>query len=155
MLTEICQYLHNWFDRYQPKWYGKMEIRDGRIYKNDAVIELVSGQYYRLIGTLFNDGVHQYTGESDASLYNEVFNGAVWSMAVPPTIISLANEIEAWQGKYGGIDSAAMSPYNSESFGGYSYSKSGGGSASSADGNQPGTWEAAFASRLSLWRKIP
>lgn len=158
MLTEICQYLHNWFDRNQPKYFGKMEVRDGYIFLNDVALDLVPGQYYRVIGSLFSDGVHKYTGQpAEIELPSETFNGAVWGMAVPPDVIDLAKEIEAWQTKYGGVDSTLMSPFNSESFGGYSYSKSGGGASASAGtgGTQPGTWQSAFESRLNLWRKIP
>ena len=58
-----------------------------------------------------------------------------------------------WSDKYLGVDSAAMSPFNSESFGGYSYSKSGG-SSSSGNVDLSGTWQGAFADRLNNWRKI-
>ena len=154
MLTEICMYLKNWFDRNQPKYFGAFVVNDGRIFLNDVAVDLVPGQYYRVVGSLFNDGVHKYTGDADAKLTDESFRGAVWSMAVPPDVIDLAEDIEAWQEKNGSLDSANMSPFNSESFGGYSYSKSGGGSsASTGGGAQPGTWQAAFESRLALWRK--
>lgn len=151
ILTEICQNLRNWFDRDQKKWRGKLEIIDGELYVNDEHISLQTGQYFRIIGSLFNDGVHVY-GEN--SLVNELpFSGAVWSMAVPPAVIALAGEIEEWQQKYGSIDSTAMSPFSSESFGGYSYSKSGG---SSSDGSAGagGGWQSVFAKRLNAWRKI-
>ena len=153
MLTEICQFLKNWFDRGQPKYFGKFVVSGGKIYLNDVEIDLVAGQYYRIVGSLFSDGVHKYTGQADLDLKDEEFRGAVWSMAIPPDVVKLASEIAEWQTKYGGVGSVAMSPFNSESFGGYSYSKSGGGSSDSVTGSQPGTWESAFASRLALWRK--
>lgn len=150
MLTEICQELRNWFDRGLPKWYGTFDIIDGQI--DSSVSEfLKAGQYYRIVGSLFNDGVHKYTGEADNTLADESFEGAVWSMAVPPFIESLAQKIGAWIDKYGGIDSAAMSPYNSESFGGYSYSKGGG---SSDSGGSGADWRRQFARDLDPWRKI-
>lgn len=154
MLTEICQYLCNWFNR-KPngedytKWAGTFHISSGSI----AGVELVQGQYYRIMGSLFNDGVHKY-GDPDDMLTDEEFEGMVWSMGVPPQVVSLANDIAAWQTKYGGVDSQAMSPFNSESFGGYSYSKSGGGSAGGSDSAGAGTWQSVFASRLNMWRKI-
>ena len=86
-------------------------------------------------------------------LHDENFSGAVWAMAVPPTAIALSEEIEAWQAKYGSVDSAAMSPFNSESFGGYSYTKSTGGSYSSGSGGNP-SWQSVFADKLNRWRKI-
>ena len=150
MLTEICQYLNNWFDRGQKKWFSEFEISDNKITIDGAELPLVEGQYIRIVGSLFNDGV--YLVSPDMRLKDENFNGAVWSMAVPQVVVDLAVEVASWVEKYGGADSANMSPYNSESFGGYSYSKSGGGSAS--DGSGAGTWQSAFASRLALWRKI-
>lgn len=52
---------------------------------------------------------------------DESFTGYIWALAIPKAIFSLADEISAWLEKYG---EAAASPYTSESFGGYSYSKS-------------------------------
>ncbi len=153
MLTEICQYLKNWFDRDQAKYFGKFEVKNGVVYMNDVALDLLPGQYYRIIGSIFNDGVRMYEGQSDNELKDESFTGAVWSMAIPPDVIALAGEIEAWQAKYGGVNSVTMSPFNSESFGGYSYSKSGGGASAGGGGAQPGTWQAAFEARLNLWRK--
>lgn len=148
MLTEICQYLHNWFD--VAKFYGKFRISDGHIESyNDGDIGLIEGQYFRIVGSLLNDGVHQYPSEG---LKDETFDGAIWSMALPPAVLSLSEEIDSWQAKHGGVNSYAMSPYNSESFGGYSYSKSSGGS---AEGGGNGGWQSAFANRLNSWRKLP
>ena len=151
MLTEICQNLRNWFDRGQSKYYGKITIRDGVLSMEDSGFAMQEGQYYRVIGSLFNDGVHRY---NESLTDEETFEGAVWSMAIPPAVIELAEEIEAWQAKYGSADSLAMSPFNSESFGGYSYSKSGGGSGSASGNGAAGTWQGVFSKRLNAWRKI-
>ena len=149
-LTEVCQHLKNWFNRKPngadlPKWQGTFTIANGSL-QNSSLVE---GQYFRILGSLFNDGVHKV---GDA-LTDEVFEGAVWSMAIPQEVVDLAAEIGEWQDKYGGVDSTNLSPYNSESFGGYSYSKSGGGAASTASGGA-GTWQSVYASRLNMWRKI-
>ena len=150
MLTEICQYLKNWFNRKPdgtdyPKYTGDFVIADGEI----NIDELAEGQYFRIIGSLFNDGVHQYgTGE----LKDEEFEGEVWSMGVPPEVVSLANDIDAWMQKYGDVDSVAMSPYQSESFDGYSYTKQQG--YASTGGGMLTSWNAVFSSRLAPWRKI-
>ena len=144
MIAELCKELRNYdFNKGAEKIFGEFSIVDGELVLDDVV----EGQYFRIVGSLFNDGVYKYphTFEKD-----EVFKGAVWAMAIPEEVIALADEIEQWQAKYGGINSANMSPYNSESFGGYSYSKGGGGS---GDGSA-GTWQTAFASRLNKWRKI-
>lgn len=155
MLTEICQYLKNWFDKDEfhnplPFWEGEFRISEGQLDLGD---ELLDGQYFRIVGSVLNEGVHQY--HSTETLTDEVFTGRVQSMAVPQVILSIANEIADWQNKYGGADSVAMSPFNSESFGGYSYSKSGAGAGnSSSGGSGAGGWQSIFASRLSPWRKI-
>lgn len=146
MLTLICQDIHNWFDRNQPKWYGSFTISADGTISHDGM-ELKQGQYFRIIGSSFNDGVHLYPA-SDAVA--EVFEGAIWAMAVPPAVVALADKIQKWNDKYGDIDSASMSPYNSESFGGYSYSKSATGGV-----NGEGTWHSVFASELRPWRKLP
>ena len=71
----------------------------------------------------------------------------MWALAVPKAVIDLSVEIEAWQEKNG---EAVASPYQSESFGGYSYTKR-------SAGNDSGTlngWHDAFRSRLNDWRKL-
>lgn len=149
MLTEICQYLHNWFDRDQAKFYGKFEISNGNIFSfNDGELQLKEGQCFRVIGSLLNDGVHQYPSEG---LKDETFEGAVWFCAVPPKIVALSKDIQKWQTKFGDAESQAMSPYQSESFGGYSYSKGG----STDDTGANGGWQSVFAYRLKPWRKLP
>lgn len=153
ILTEVCQEIRNWFDRNQSKYYGKITISGGVLSVEDDSFGLQAGQYYRIIGSLFNDGVHKYD-DSDTLTDEDTFEGAVWSMAIPPAVVALAKDIEDWQAKYGGVDSQAMSPFNSESFGGYSYSKSGGGSGASSTNGGAGTWQGVFAKRLNAWRKI-
>lgn len=151
ILTEICQELRNWFDRNQNKYHGKISIHDGVLSVNDSSFILQTGQYYRIIGSLFNDGVHVY---GDQLVDENEFEGSVWSMAVPPAVIALAEDIEAWQNKYGSVNSQAMSPFSSESFGGYSYSKATSGGNSSGGTSGSGTWQGVFAKRLNAWRKI-
>jgi hypothetical protein len=140
MLTEICEYLNNYF--WRQKINGKFTISDGTFTSSF----LKEGQYFRILGSLFNDGVYKYPA---TDLTDETFEGQLWSMAVPPTVVALANEIEQWQQKYGGIDSEAMSPFISESFGNYSYSKS-----ASTTATAPNSWQSAYANRLNKWRKL-
>lgn len=147
MLTELCKELNNWFDYNQPKYFGGIVIDGGALTNSHG---LQDGQYYRIVGSLFNDGVHKYPEDE---LKDEIFDGALWAMAIPEEVIALASEVDAWKTKYQSLDSPAMSPYNSESFGGYSYSKTGGAS-SSGNVDLSGTWQGAFADRLNHWRKI-
>lgn len=145
VLTEICDYLNNYF--WEKKIEGTFTIENGTI----TVPALKEGQYFRILGSTFNDGIHKYPIDTETSpLKDEVFVGSVWAMAVPDTVIALATDITAWQAKYGTADSDALSPFNSESFSGYSYSKGGGGSS----GGSSVTWQDAFAGRLNKYRKL-
>ena len=148
MLSEVCAYLRNWFDKNQPKTFGEIVIENGSL---STDCKLKQNQYFRIIGSTFNDGV--YKNDSNLTLTDEVFKGVVWAMSIPPDFISLVTEISAYQAKYGDVNSTAMSPFNSESFGGYSYSKSSGGNADTSQ-NKGGTWQGAFGARLAKWRKI-
>lgn len=144
-MTDVFQYLRNWFDRNQPKYYGKFIIENGALVGD---YKIATGQFYRIIGSALNDGVYIYGQDN---LADETFEGSIWLMAVPKDVRSLITEIDAWVGKYGGVDSANMSPYQSESFGGYSYSKASGGSSSQA--SVP-TWQSVFADRLGRYKKL-
>lgn len=149
MLSEVCEYLRNWFDKNQPKTFGEIVIENGSL-STDCKLKV--NQYFRIIGSTFNDGV--YKNDSNLTLTDEVFKGAVWAMSIPPDFINLVAEISAYQTKYGGVDSQAMSPYNSENFfGDYSYSKSSGGSSDTSK-DKSGTWQGAYGARLARWRKI-
>ena len=141
MLTELCKELRNWFET--SKIFGKFDIVNGSIDLTDYHVQ--DGQYFRIIGSVFNDGVYQYPVEN---LRDESFDGAIWPMAVPSAVIQLASEIGAWVGKYGDI---VNSPYSSESWMQYSYTKASGYSDGSGDST---TWQSVFAKRLNQWRKI-
>ena len=138
MLTEICAELRNYFEVPNGRHFGKFEISGGSIAPLDFLQE---GQYFRIIGSVFNDGVHQYPA---SDLTDEVFHGAVWAMAVPPTLIAISTEIE----EYNKSDAGKASPFTSESFGGYAYTK-----ATDASGAPIG-WKKAFANRLNQWRRL-
>ena len=142
MLNELCQEINNYFDRGQPKFYGEIVIEGGVITNTEFTEKVLVGQYFRIIGSVLNDGV--YCFNSELSLLDETFNGSIWLMAVPRTVVKLDNEIDEWIEKYG---DNSVSPYQSESFGGYSYSKANGDSTSV-------TWQDVFAKRLNLYRRI-
>ena len=138
ILAEICAELRNWFVVPNGVHIQTYTISGGSIAPLDFLQE---GQYFRIVGSVFNDGVYQYPA---TSLTDEVFEGAVWAMAVPPTLIALSAEIE----EYKESDAGKTSPYTAESFGGYSYTK-----ATDASG-APISWQKAFASRLNKWRRL-
>lgn len=150
MIEAICRELNNYFDTDSEgnkcRYFGTFAITDGTIGLSGTGIK--DGQYFRIVGSALNDGVYQYPADG---LTDETFDGAVWLMFIPKAVFALADEISAWNEKYGGLDSQASSPFNSESFGGYSYSK---GSGSGTTGTDAGTWQSQFSSRLNKWRKI-
>lgn len=142
ILTELCQELKNWFcDIEKDVYTGTFIIQNGTL----SLPFLQTGQYFRIVGSVFNDGVHKY-GDSADLLQDENFSGTIWAMRIPPSVIELANEIDSWMTKNG---DAITSPYQSESWGGYSYSlKSGGGESGAFD------WRTVFAESLNRWRKL-
>lgn len=141
MLEELMRECRNYFlipGGVHPDTYT---IKSGSI----ALPFLRAGQYFRVVGSVLNDGVYQY---GNCSLRDETFDGAIWAMAVPTEFLHLEEEIKAWRTQY---ENAANSPFQSESFAGYSYTKS------STKGNSGGSvtgWQGVFASRLNKWRKL-
>lgn len=137
MLETLCKVTKNYFCQDSDKHIGKYTIEDGAISLNF----LKDGQYFRIIGSTFNDGIYQYPA---SDLKDEAFNGAVWAMNIPPQFIALAGNIKAYNEENGNKPSA----YTSESFGGYSYSK-----ATNAKG-KPLTWKDVFEDEINEWRRI-
>ena len=141
MLTELCAEIRNYFlgaDPMRNIHQGTYTISGGKIAPLDFLKE---GQYFRIVGSTFNDGVHQHPA---SDLTDESFAGAVWAMAVPPAVIGLAVEIE----KYKAETEKNQSAFSSESFGGYSYTKF-----TDLHG-APLSWEKAFADRLKKYRRM-
>lgn len=138
MLENVLRHLNNWF---------LVEIHEGTFTVENGSIALPflqTNQYFRICGSVFNDGLHLYPA---VDLTDETFTGTVWVLAVPKAVVALAEDIAAWEEKNG---EAAASPYQSESFGGYSYTKR-------SAGNDSGTlngWQGTFRSRLNDWRKL-
>ena len=153
-IEDLCHELNNWFDNNSDgtrnRYFGEFTIENGEIDLSETDVK--ENQYFRIVGSVFNDGVYQYPAEG---LTDETFDGAVWLMAIPKEVSRLIEDINQWEENYGGAASQAASPFQSESFGGYSYSKSNG-NASSDESNtgDSGTWQKAFHSRLNKWRKI-
>ncbi len=149
MIYEICLDLRNFFDRGQPKLVGGIDIVGGKIQQTEFLNTIQPNQYFRISGSVFNDGVYKYTNQ--LSLTDESFAGKITLMAIPPEFLAVVKDIEDWQKKYGSVGSASMSPFASESFKGYSYSKGANGSENGASG---ASWQGVFANRLNHWRKI-
>lgn len=141
MLEEILNYIHNYFEK---------EIVPGTFTIDSGSIQLdflQNNQYFRIVGSVFNDGIYKYPVDN---LVDETFTGEIWAMAVPPSIMALSSDIADWVDKYGEVMNG---PYQSESFGGYSYTKKSSGGQSN-NGNDASDWRSVFRSRLNHWRKI-
>lgn len=146
MLTQICQYLRNWFAR--EKLFGTFKVENGVLtFADGEALPLLGNQYFRVVGSVFNDGVKQ--AGVDELQDEPAFAGAIWSMAIPQEIIDLDGEIENWISKNA---EAISSPYSSESFGGYSYTIRT--NYSAASGSSQISWQSVFGPQLSPWRKI-
>lgn len=144
MLTEICAEIKNYFCTIDDILIGDYSIENGAIVPS---IDFSENQYFRIVGSIFNDGVHK---NGDALIDEATFHGSVWKMRVPQDIITLADEIADWQVKNADV---IASPYVSESFGGYTYTKASG----YGNQNSMGTdWrsQASFAARLKPYRRI-
>lgn len=132
MIDEICASLHNYF---------AVDIVPGKYTVNDGEITLpflAAGQFFRVVGSVFCDGVYRCGDKLPA---DETFDGAIWALAIPPAFEAVAAEIEEWKQKNAEV---INSPYQSESFGGYSYTK----------GSDSASWQGVFAKRLNRWRKL-
>lgn len=115
MLEQILMQLHNWFCVQDGIHAGEYTIEDGHI----TLPFLLQGQHFRIMGSLFNDGLHRYGPEMEA-LTDETFTGSVWALAIPKAVENAAAEAEAWLEKNA---KAVDGLFSSESFGGYSYAK--------------------------------
>ena len=154
MLQSICEYIHNYFINDDCRVSGTFTISNGAVSSLDFLKE---GQRFLIAGSDLNDGVYTYhsdglTNDDDnagAGLSDETFNGAVCGLSVPPQVIALSAEIQDWVEKYGSV---INSPYQSESFGGYSYTRASGTKVNGTGG--VAGWEDVFASRLNRWRKV-
>lgn len=134
MLDNVLQSMNNWFVVPNGRHFGTFTIAGGSI----TLPFLRAGQYFRIVGSVMNDGLHQCPANN---LVDETFEGAVWALAVPVGVISLTEEIDAW------VQKNPVSAFTSESFAGYTYSK-----ATNAAGQTAG-WQDVFRSRLNQWRK--
>lgn len=135
-LTNLCAELRNYFET--QKRFGTFTISGGSISPSDF---LQNGQYFRIVGSVFNDGVHRHPAHD---LTDETFDGAVWAMAVPPAVVELLQKIQEFEA----ATANAPTAYISESFGGYGYTKA------TDENGLPAGWRSVFRSELNKWRKL-
>lgn len=138
-LYEVLLYLRNFFPG--ERWKLNEEpIQAGGV----ELPGLEEGDYYLVEGSRRNDGLHIY-GAGD--LVGDELTGYITECRIPAALVAIHEEINYWQQQNA---DAVTSPYQSESFGGYSYTKANGNGGSEAATN----WQTAFSSRLRIWRKI-
>lgn len=156
-LTDLCAKTRNWFDD-KPKHFGKFNLTD-----TTTMDFLHEGQFYRIIGDVTNDSLklsynsvvycdtidgelrlcELSTPESVEKLNGEL-DGAIWELSIPKDFVMLWIEIYNYEQKNADI---LNSPFQSESFGGYSYSKANGSNGALT------VWD-NFASDIARWQKI-
>lgn len=142
MIGQVCAEVKNYFIQKDVDIHASnYTVTNGQI---GPVPFLKDGQYYRIVGSVLNDGVYKH-GTDDTDLADEEFFGAVWAMRVPRDFVALCEEIQEWESKNG---ETLSGPYSSESFGGYSYSK-----ATGSDGGAY-TWRDQFKNRLNAYRRL-
>ena len=118
--------INNFFEDENGYNYGTWEIKDGLI----------------TLPFLLNN---QYKYDANLELVDETFNGTIVALKPPKAFIDLVTEITAYQYDFG----SKVTPYTSESFLNYSYTK-----ATGTDGTGQITWMDAYRKRLNQWRKL-
>ena len=149
MLQQVMEFVHNYFIKDQ--YNGSFEIAGGTI-----SLPLLDGQRFMIQGSALNDGVYTYhtagiKNDDDSAavgLKDETWAGTICALAVPPSVVALSSEINAWVESNGEI---VNSPYTSESvLGVYSYTKASGGSGAGG----AVTWQDVYKDQLNRWRKV-
>lgn len=136
MLATILNHLNNYFIVKDGVHHGGYTIEGHTI----SLDFLQDGQYFRIVGSVFNDGIYQYP---TTDLTDEEFEGEIWAMAVPKELLDLTEEISEWLKKY------PITGYISEKFGNYSYSQR-----TNFRSNAAISWQDVFSVRLNRWRKV-
>lgn len=135
-LEKMCQYCRNYFVR--GTYTGVITIIDGKI----QGVNIPDNTYYTITGSIYNDGLAE---AGDYLIDEEPFYGTVSFCAIPKTFINLAVEIDNWETKQKqSPNNVLLSPFTSESFDEYSYSKELGKCG----------WKSVFAEELRTFMKI-
>jgi hypothetical protein len=139
-IKEICDYIHNYFEREYIE--GTHRIVGGAL--DVSNIPLIEGQYYMIKGSILNDGIYKHPTNT---LNDEEFKGAVITLSIPSDVLDVAKDIETWEQENA---SNLLNPMQSESFGGYSYTRA---TSNSKNGGSI-TWRDVFGRKLDPYRKI-
>ena len=146
MLERVLTHIHNFFD-HGSFYLSDCTIEGGRLPRS---VTLPEGVWYRIEGSLLNDGLHRHVAPD---LNDETFAGTVTVCAVPNALLDIVEEIQEWvDANAEARAKAASTPYQSESFDGYSYNLRG--DLSGSTGHELTGWQSAFATELNAWRKM-
>lgn len=147
MISQVCAHIHNYFETDEVT--GQRLIYPGRYTIENGSITLpflADGQYFRIFGSRFNNGVHQYP---TTDLKDETFDGVIWEMRPPAEFLELVSEIGDWMEKYG---DTMRNPYQSEDvIGVYRYTKM---TSGKVTGDYIATWQNVYKDQLKEWRKL-
>ncbi len=127
------KHIHNVFPK--KNIFGTFNIKDGSI----SLSDIKDGQYFLIENSYFNDGVYKYPVND---LIDEEFTGSITLLAPPKEFLALVDDIQVY------CKENVRTGLQSESFGGYSYTKASGANGTIAD------WTDVFKQRLNAWRKI-
>ena len=138
-IGELCAALRNYF---VVGVHSGTYVVSGGAFPPQTYLQ--DGQYFRIMGSVFNDGVHRFPA---VDLVDEEFDGEIWAMAVPPDAVLLAEEIDGFNAK---VDEMLLveKGYTMESFGGYSYSLRVGAPAAMVE------WSNRIRRGMNRWRKL-
>lgn len=147
MVDQVCAHIHNYFNvddmtGQSLAFPGTYEVVDGQI----TLPFLQDGQYFRVFGSRFNNGVHKYPADD---LTDETFDGVIWEMRPPQAFLTIVSEISDWLDKYG---ETMRNPYQSEDvINVYRYTKM---TTGKVTGDYIATWQNVYKNQLNEWRKL-
>ena len=90
-ITDFCEEVNNWFD--VDRQFGVFTIADGKL---SGVTDLKENQFFRIIGSVFNDGVYQNNSEltlTDESLTALITVRASVDIAIPKAVQEVAETV--------------------------------------------------------------
>ena len=154
MLKEVLDYIRNYFVPLHAE-QRTYTISGGMISPDFGAEE---GDRFLICMSRRNDGVYTYhsTGikndddDAAAGLRDETFAGTIRVCSVPPALIALSGEIKNWVENNLG---ALTSPFQSESFNGYSYELRSGNGTTRNGGTAQVTWRDIFGKQLEHYRR--
>lgn len=163
VLEQMLTNIHNWFER-EVLYVTGCEVSGGSL-PASVTGSMLNGMWYRVQGSYLNDGLHLYLTEypegESSGLVDETFDGTISLLSVPKALVDLSDEISEWIGLNSQARKmVAANPYQSESFGGYTYSVRFKSSDITSSGNAKlngwqSQWQIEFSKDLDPYRKLP